>query len=189
MKQIIEDQMIIKKLYERSEEAIKELSDKYGALCQGIANRILSNEQDAEECLNDALLAVWNTVPPEEPDPLSAYICRITRNISLKKYHANTAKKRNTHYDVALDELEECLAGGSSVEDEILAKELQQSMNDFLSKLKKADRVMFVRRYWFLETVSEIAGSIGRSNNYVTVHLHRSRKKLENYLKMKGLIQ
>ena len=80
MKEIIGDQMIIKKLYERSEEAIKELSDKYGALCQGIANRILGNEQDAEECLNDALLAVWNTVPPEKPDPLSAYICRIWKN-------------------------------------------------------------------------------------------------------------
>lgn len=100
--------------------------------------------------------------------------------VSLKKYHANTAKKRNTHFDVALDELEKYLTGGNSVEYEILAKELQQSMNDFIIKLKKADRVMFVRRYWFLETVSEIVGSIGRSNNYVTVHLHRSRKKLYN---------
>lgn len=189
MRENLEDQLIIKKLNERSEEAIKELSDKYGALCRGIARRILSNEQDAEECLNDALLAVWNTVPPENPHPLSVYICRITRNISLKKYHANTAKKRNTYYDLALDELEECLAGDSSVEDEILAKELQQNINDFLSELKKADRIMFVRRYWFLESVSEIADSIGRNNNYVTVHLHRSRKKLENYLKMKGLIQ
>ena len=185
----MEDQLIIKKLYERSEEAVRELSEKYGTLCKGIANRILSNEQDAEECLNDALLAVWNTVPPENPDPLSAYVCRITRNISLKKYHANTAKKRNTHYDLALDELAECLAGDSSVEDEILAKELEQGINDFLSELKKSDRIIFVKRYWFLASISEIADSVGRSRNYVTVHLHRSRKKLENYLKMKGLIQ
>lgn len=184
----MEDQLIIKKFFERSEEAVRELSDKYGALCKGIAYRILGNEQDAEECLNDAFLAVWNNVPPESPDPLSAYVCRITRNISLKKYHANTAKKRNTQYDLALEELEECLAGDSSVEDEILAKELKQGINDFLPGLKKIDRIIFVKRYWFLESVSEIAESIGRNNNYVTVHLHRSRKKLENYLKQKGLI-
>lgn len=184
----MKDQLIVKKFYERSEEAIKELSDKYGALCKGIANRILGNEQDAEECVNDALLAVWNTVPPEDPNPLSAYLCRITRNVSLKRYHANTARKRNTHYDLALDELAECLAGESSVEDEILAGELKQAINDFLTELKKPDRIIFVRRYWFLESVLEIADSIGRSGNYVTVHLHRSRKKLENYLKMKGLI-
>ena len=184
----MEDQLIIKKFYERSEEAIRELSDKYGVLCKGIASRILGDEQDAEECLNDTLLAVWNNVPPENPNPLSAYVCRITRNISLKKYHANTAKKRNTYYDLALDELEGCLAGDSSVEDEILAGELKQGINDFLSELKKRDRVIFVRRYWFLESVSEIADSIGRSSNYVTVHLYRSRKKLESYLKMKGLI-
>lgn len=184
----MEDQLIIKKIFERSEEAVRELSDKYGALCKGIAYRILGNEQDAEECLNDAFLAVWNNVPPESPDPLSAYVCRITRNISLKKYHANTAKKRNTHYDLVLEELEECLAGDSSVEDEILAKELQQGVNDFLSELKKTDRIIFVKRYWFLDSVSEIAESIGRNNNYVTVHLHRSRKKLENYLKQRGLI-
>lgn len=184
----MEDQLIIKKFNERSEEAIRELSDKYGTLCKAVANRITGNEQDAEECLNDALLAVWNNVPPESPDPLSTYVCRITRNLSLKKYHANTAKKRDTRYDLVLEELEECLAGDSSVEDEILAKELQQSMNDFLPGLKKTDRIIFVKRYWFLESVSEIADSIGRNNNYVTVHLHRSRKKLEDYLKRKGLI-
>lgn len=184
----MEDQLIIKKFFERSEEAVRDLSEKYGVLCKGIAYRILGNEQDAEECLNDALFAAWNNIPPESPDPLSAYVCRITRNISLKKYHAITAKKRNNHYDLALDELEDCLAGDSSVEDEVLAKELQQGINDFLSELKKTDRIIFVKRYWFLESISEIAESIGRKNNYVTVHLHRSRKKLENYLKQKGLI-
>lgn len=184
----MEDLQIIKKFYERSEDAIRELSDKYGRLCSGIANRILNNEQDAEECVNDALFAVWNKVPPENPKPLSAYVCKIVRNISLKKYHANTAKKRNTYYDLALAELGENLPGDCSVEGEIMAKELGQAINDFLSELKKTDRIIFVKRYWFFESASEIADSIGKSGNYVTVHLHRSRKKLEIYLKEKGLI-
>lgn len=184
----MEDQQIIKELYERSEEAIRLLDEKYGKLCRGIAIRILDNEQDAQECVNDAFLAVWNTVPPENPQPLSAYIGKISKNIAIKKYHANTAKKRNTHYDLVLDELGESLAGSGSVEGEIVAKELAEAINDFLSQLKKTDRMIFVKRYWFLESVSGIAGSIGKSNNYVTVHLYRSRKKLEAYLRMKGLI-
>ena len=184
----MEDQLIIEKLNERSEDAVTELYEKYGRLCKGISRRILNNEQDVEECLNDVLLAVWNKVPPENPDPLSSYICRITRNISLNRYHANKAQKRNSSYDLALEELEGCLAGDSSVEDEILAKELEREVNNFLSGMKKTDRIIFVRRYWFLESISEIAESMGWSSNYVTVHLHRSRKRLEKDLKGKGLI-
>lgn len=185
----MEDQQIIQKLYERQEQALKDLSNKYGTLCQTIANRILSNQQDAEECVNDTLLAAWNTIPPEHPDPLSAYICRITRNISLKKYHANTAQKRNHYYDILLDELEESIAGNESVEDEILARELEHTINDFLSECKPIDRIIFIKRYWFFETVSGIADSVGKSKNYVTVHLHRTRKKLENHLKTRGLVE
>lgn len=184
----MEDQFIIEALYERSEKAIRLLDEKYGKLCKGIAFRILNNEQDAEECINDTFLAVWNAVPPENPNPLSAYISRICKNIALKKYHANTAKKRNSHYDLVLEELEECLAGCESVEGEIAAQELKQAINEFLSELKKTDRVIFMRRYWLLESISSIAVDMGKSKNYITVHLHRSRKKLEIYLKMKGLI-
>lgn len=183
----MDDQLIIKKLGERSESAIQALSDKYGKLCLALANRILHNEQDAEECVNDALLAAWNTIPPASPDPLSTYLCGITRNLSIAKYHANTAKKRNHYYDLVLDELADSLPGNTLVEDEILAKELGHAINDFLSGLGKFDRMLFIRRYWFLESVSEIADQVGKSANYVTLHLHRSRKKLENYLKANGL--
>lgn len=185
----MDDHLIIQKFYERDEQAIRDLSDKYGALCKTIANRILSNEQDAEECVNDALLAAWNNIPPERPDPLLSYICRITRNISLKKYHFNTAKKRNHYYDMLLDELEETLSGTESVEDEILANELRDAMNDFLSELKPHDRIIFVKRYWLFEPSAKIADEIGKSNNYVNVHLHRTRRKLEGYLKTRGLIE
>lgn len=146
----MDDQLIIKKFWERSEDAIRELLNKYGNLCHGLANRILQNEQDAEECVNDALLAAWNTIPPENPNPLSAYLCGIIRNLSLKKYRANTAKKRNHYYDLVLDELVNSLPGDALVEDEILAKELGQAINDFLSGIGELDRALFVRRYWFL---------------------------------------
>lgn len=184
----MEDQMIIKKFFERSEEGIDELSNKYGSQCKIIAKRILKNDQDAEECVNDALLIAWNKIPPENPNPLSAYIYRITKNVSLKKYHMNTAKKRNSYYDLALDELSECLSGRTTVEDEILAKELEGAINDFLSELKESDRILFVKRYWFLESIPEIADCFGRSRNYVTVHLHRSREKLKKYLSQRGLM-
>lgn len=184
----MDDQLIIKKFQERSEDAIQELSDKYGKLCYALANRILHNEQDAEECVNDALLAAWDTIPPANPDPLSTYLCGITRNLSIKKYHANTAKKRNHYYDLVLDELADSLPGDTLVEDEILAKELGQAINVFLSGMREFDRILFVRRYWLLESIPEIAGQVGRSKNYVTVHLYRSRKQLESYLKSQGLI-
>lgn len=184
----MDDQLIIDGFWERSEKAINDLSDKYGYLCKAIANHILNNEQDSEECVNDALLAAWNTIPPNKPSPLSAYICKITKNIALNKYHANTAQKRNNYYDTVLDELEECIASSISVEDEILAKELKHSINGFLKELKETDRIIFIKRYWFLETITEIADNTGKSKNYITVHLHRSREKLKNYLKKKGLV-
>ena len=184
----MEDEFIIQKFCERQEQAIQDLSDKYGMLLQTIANRILNNKQDAEECVNDTLLAAWNNIPPEHPNPLSAYVCRITRNLSLKKYRANTAQKRNHYYDLLIDELEESLIGKESVEDEILTKELQHAINNFLSECKQNDRIIFIKRYWFFEPIPEIADEIGKSKNYVNVHLHRIRKKLENYLITRGLI-
>lgn len=184
----MEDQRIIEALYERSEDAIRLLDEQFGKLCKRIAFRVLNNEQDAEECVNDTFLAVWNKIPPENPKPLSSYICKICKNIAIKRYHANTAKKRDSHYDLVLEELEECLTGCESVEGELIAKELAQAVNDFLSKLTKTDRIIFMKRYWFLETISGIADDMGKSKNYIAVHLYRSRKKLNIYLKTKGLI-
>lgn len=105
---MLEDVKIIELFFARTEQAIAELAAKYGSTCKRIANNILKCEPDAEECVNDTYLAAWNAIPPERPDPLRTYIFRITRNIATAKYHANTALKRNSYYDVALDELEEC---------------------------------------------------------------------------------
>lgn len=184
----MQDQMIINLFLERSEAAITELSKKYGKQCKSLAYRILQNEQDAEECVNDAYLAAWNAIPPQSPDPLGAYICRITRNLSLKKYHFNTAQKRNSRYDLILEELAECIDGKAGVEDAVLAKELAGQIHSFMDTLKVKDRVMFVRRYYFCDPVMQIAGEMGVSTNYVTVHLHRTREKLKGFLKKEGFL-
>lgn len=181
------DQMIISLLYERSEKAIQELGNKYGKNCKAIAFRVLQNEQDAEECVNDACLAVWNTIPPQKPAILSAYIYKITRNLSVNRYHFNTAKKRNNHYDVIMEEVEEYLIGKENVEDEVLTKELSAHIQLFLKKLSKEDRMLFVQRYWFLKSVPELARDMGKTQNSVNVRLLRIREKLREYLRREGL--
>ncbi len=178
----MEDQLIINLFFERSEKAISELAKKYGRLCCTISYNILGSEQDAEECVNDTYLAAWNTIPPQNPNPLQAYICKIARNLSLKKYHANRAACRNNFYDVVLEEIADCLDAGNNVEDEIMAKELAKQVNEFLETLKVRDRVIFVQRYWYLTPISEIAKNLNMSSNSVTVRLHRIREKLRKYL-------
>ena len=131
----MEDREIIELFLERSEQAIVELSDKYGALCLRTASHILNNRQDAEECVNDEYLAVWNTVPPQRPDPLLSYLMRIVRNIAIKKYHANTAEKRNSSYDLALSEIEESFPSRDSVEEEVEARDTARRINSFLKTL------------------------------------------------------
>lgn len=178
----MEDQLIIKLFFQRSENAIEELAQKYGKLCNSISINILKNKEDAEECVNDTWLAVWNTVPPKAPNPLQAYVCKITRNLSLKKYYSNTAQKRNNYYDVILEEITECLESDRNVEEDILAKELEDEINFFLTSLKKKERVLFVLRYWYCFSPEEIAKKMQMSTNAVAVCLHRTRGKLQKYL-------
>ncbi|MCM1539909.1 MAG: sigma-70 family RNA polymerase sigma factor [Blautia sp.] len=182
----MEDSEIIDLFYARSEQAIAELSRKYGAVCRRVAGNILNSRLDAEECVNDTYLATWNTIPPQRPDPLLTYVCKIVRNLSIMKYHSNTAVKRNSFYDVALDELEECLASSATVEGEITAKELSGLLNRFLETLDRKSRVMFVRRYWYSDSVSEIAERFHMSSNNVSVRLSRIRGRLRKFLKSEG---
>ena len=184
---MLEDSKIIELFFEHSEQAIVELSKKYGNVCSSVSRNILKNELDVEECVNDAYLAAWNTIPPQEPNPLLTYVCRIVRNLSLKKYHSNTAVKRNNFYDTTLDELVECIASNTTIEDEVFAKELSQQLNNFLATLRQKDRVMFVRRYWYCDSVSEIASNFCMSSNAVSVRLLRIREKLRKYLKKEGI--
>ncbi|MCI9176552.1 MAG: sigma-70 family RNA polymerase sigma factor [Lachnospiraceae bacterium] len=182
----MEDSRIIDLFFERSEQAIAELSKKYGAVCNRVAGNILRNSLDVEECVNDAYLGAWNTIPPRRPEPLLAYLCRIVRNLSITRYHANTAAKRNSFYDAALDELEECLASAKTVETEISAKELSDLLDRFLGTLDRENRIMFVRRYWYSDPVSSIAAAFHMSSNSVSARLSRIRTKLKKFLKKEG---
>lgn len=184
---MLEDSKIIELFFSRMEQAIAELSEKYGTVCTRIARNILKNNLDAEECVNDTYLAAWNTIPPQKPEPLRTYIFRIVRNIAIAKYHANTSEKRNSYYDVALEELEDCLASFVTVEQEISANELSREIDSFLDALDRDSRVMFVRRYWYADSISDLAKIFQTSNNNVSVRLSRTRKKLKTYLKKGGL--
>lgn len=181
------DSEIIDLFYARSERAIAELSAKYGNVCNKIAKNILNNIRDAEECVNDAYLGAWNTIPPQNPNPLLTYICRIVRNLSIKKYHANTSVKRNSFYDAALDELEECISSPESIDAEISAKELTRMIDNFLDTLDAESRILFVRRYWYSYSISELAEQFNLKSNTVSVRLSRIRDKLRNYLKKEGI--
>lgn len=183
----MDDKKIIELFYERSEQAITELSKKYGLLCEKIADNILNNHLDAEECVNDAYLAVWNTIPPQNPDSLVSYVCRIVRNQAIKKYHENTALKRNSIYDTSLDELEEVLPSSASVEGELEAKEVSAIIDRFLETLDKQSRTMFIRRYWYSDSIEEIALSFKTSKHYISVRLSRIRKALKKYLVKEGV--
>ena len=183
---MLEDSKIIELFFARVEQAIVELSEKYGTVCGRIARNILKNDLDAEECVNDTYLAAWNTIPPQKPNPLRTYIFRIVRNISIARYHANTSVKRNSIYDVALDELENCLAATLTAEQEISAKELSLQIDRFLDTLDKENRVMFVRRYWYSDSISDIAEMFQITNHNVSVRLSRTRDKLKTHLKKEG---
>lgn len=182
MVSILEDREIIALFYERSEQAIAELSGKYGAVCTRVANNILNNRLDSEECVNDAYLGAWNTIPPQKPDPLRSYICRIVRNLAIKRYHANTAAKRNSFYDVALDELENCFPASPSAEEMLLAKEVAAVVDAFLHALDTDSRVLFVRRYWHADSIEALATLFHTSKHNVSVRLSRIREKLRKYL-------
>ena len=182
----MDDSKIIALFFARSEQAITELSAKYGKLCLSIANNILGNGQDAEECVNDTYLGAWNTIPPQKPNPLQAYICKIARNIAITRYHSNTALKRNSHYDVALEELEHCLFSPDTAESQLYAKELTHLLDRYLATLDVRSRVMFVRRYWYSESVTDIAAAFRMRPNSVTVQLSRIRSKLRKFLIQEG---
>lgn len=182
----MDDQEIIALFYARSERAIAELSAKYGGVCTQISRNILSNPLDAVECVNDAYLGVWNTIPPQRPDPLLTYVCRIMRNLSIKKYHANTAVKRNSSYDAALEELAACVPAAATVEGEYAAKELAAALDRFLATLDREGRVMFVRRYWYADSPTDIGARFRCSGHTVSVRLSRIREKLRKFLEKEG---
>lgn len=184
----MEDSKIIELFFERSEQAIAELSYKYGGVCRKIAFNILNNLQDVEECVNDTYLGAWNSIPPQNTNPLVTYICKITRNIALKKYRYNTAKRRNGFYDISLSELEECIPSVPQDISSCTEEELTKTIEKFLDTLDRKSRVMFIKRYWYAESVKAIAGELGMAENSVSVKLLRIREKLKRHLEKEGIV-
>ena len=183
----LNDHEIIDLFFERSEQAITELICKYGAAVKAVVSNILGNAQDAEECQNETYYSVWTKIPPARPEHLGAYVCRIARNVSLKRYHSNTAQKRNSHYDVALEELEGTIPALSTVETDYDARELSAYINRFLAGLSRDDRYLFLRRYWYGDRISDIAARLGITPHTASVRLFRLRLKLQTYLQKEGM--
>ena len=184
----MEDTQIIELFFARDQQAITELDAKYGGVCHKLSYQILNNQLDAEECVNDAYLGTWNAIPPQRPNPLLTFLCKIVRNLSIKRYHANTAVKRNSLYDVALSEVGRDVMAPDTVEGEVEAKALARFIEAFLDSLSIKNRVIFMRRYWFSDSYEEIAQRVGLTEKNVSVRLTRLRRQLKEYLVKEGVL-
>ncbi|MCH5265505.1 MAG: sigma-70 family RNA polymerase sigma factor [Lachnospiraceae bacterium] len=183
----MDDEEIFCLFFDRSEQAIAEVEKKYGKLCRQIAFRILGNEEDGEECISDVCLAAWDSIPPLKPNSLRAWLCQTTRNLALKAWRDNHARKRYSEYTRSLDELKECIPARETVEEVVLAQELTELVEKFLETLDAEKRNLFMRRYWLAESVKEIAASRGISQRNASMQLLRIRKKLYQYLLEQGV--
>lgn len=181
----MEDSKIISLLWQRAETAITALAEAFGKRLQATAMNILGSFRDAEECVNDTYLAVWNAVPPKKPDPLAAFVYKTGRNLALKRLRSNTALKRGGGYDLSLEELEGCIPG-PALEEAVEARALGQAIDSFLSTVSRESRNIFLRRYWFGDSVGDIARCLGMKENTVSVRLSRLRVQLKDYLTKKG---
>ena len=176
----MDDAHIVQLFFQRSEQALEELKYKYGRLCRGIASRILPDLRDAEECVNDACMKAWDSIPPEKPLSLAAWMARVTRNLALDRHDYNNANCRASKLETAFEELEPFLPGASNPGEESV--EFRRVLNEFLRGLPEKTRNCFVRRYWYGESVQEIARAYHMSEGTVKSHLFRTREKLRQTL-------
>lgn len=184
----MDDGQIIDLYWARSETAISETANKYGKYCHTIAFNILNNSEDSEECVNDTYMRAWNAMPPKRPDRLSAFLGKITRNLSLNKYEKYAAAKRGFgQVPLALDELQECVPAAGSVEQAVEDTELIKIIDRFLAALPTDTRNVFIQRYWYLCPIKEIAEERSISESKVKMTLFRARKKLKNILEKEGM--
>ena len=184
----MEDNQIIRLYCERSEEAIRQTAAKYGNYCHTIAYNILHNLEDSEECVNDTYWKAWGIIPPRRPKRLAAFLGKITRNLSLDRYRRYTAEKRGSgEVDVALEELGECLSSEESMEAHADEMVLTEILNRFLESLSAEQRKIFMRRYWYVSSVKEIAEDYGITESKVKMSLLRSRNQLKAALEKEGI--
>lgn len=184
----MEDSRILALYFARSEAAIQETDRKYGSYCYKIAYNILTNREDSEESVNDTYLSAWNSIPPRKPAKLSTYLGRLTRNISIDRWRGTNAKKRGGgEIILALDELNECVSGQPSAEETMIQEEAVASLNRFLASLSEEERAVFLCRYWYVNSMEEIARKTGFSIGKIKSMLHRTRKRLSAILQEENL--
>lgn len=183
----MDDEKIVHMYFDRDEQAISATADKYGNYCTSIAKNILGNHEDAEECVNDTYLNTWNAIPPHRPLMLSTFLGKIVRNLAFNRYKHNTANKRGSGEIVAvLDELAGCVSGNDNVEQAYEYKEMVAAINDFLGALPTEKRNIFVCRYWYTDSISDIAARYDTPYFAVSMTLNRLRTNLQNYLRKRG---
>lgn len=180
----MDDAQIIELFFERSETAITQTQEKYGRASFSVARRILSDDRDAEECVSDACLRLWRSIPPERPQSLYSYLMRITRNLALDRLSYHTAEKRNTALESAFEELEACLPAESDITEQT---EFRRILNSFLRSLPRSSRIYFIRRYWYGESIREIAQACRCGEEKVKSSLFRTRNSLRNALVKEGI--
>ena len=182
----MEDERIIDLYWARLDEAITQTDLKYGKMCLGIAGRMLRNFEDAEECVSDTYLGLWNAIPPARPRVFSAYIAKITRNLAMKRITYHNARKRSELAALSIHELEDCIPSPADVSDQLEAQLLTETIAGWLEALGYKDRNLFMRRYWFFDTTADLAVRFGMSEGQVKTRLCRLRKKLKNHLAEEG---
>lgn len=183
----MEDRQIIALYWQRNECAISESEQKYGGYCFTLAHHILQNDEDSEECVNDTWLHAWNAIPPQKPNRLRMFFAKITRRLSFDRYERNTAQKRGGgEIPLVLDELAECIAAEDDVQSAAEHKALEEFISRFVRSLSARDGNLFIRRYFFAESVREIAHRYSLTENNVTVILSRTRKRLKASLQQEG---
>jgi len=185
----MEDSVLVELFWQRSERAVEETAQKYGAYCRSVAGRICPDAGDAEECVNDTWLAAWNSMPDKRPKRLGVFLGCLTRHLAIDRLRALHSEKRGGgETALALEELQECIPGGREPERELEAKELGEALSRFVSGLEETERLVFLGRYWNLTPVSEIAARLGYSESKTKSLLHRLRKRLRRALEQEGLL-
>ena len=183
----MEDNKIIDLFFERSETAITEVSKKFGGICMQTSFNIVNDWNDAEECINDSYLGVWNSIPPHQPNRLLAFVLKIVRNISINRQKQKLAQKRKGNYELCIEELEDVISSPYSVEDEIEALELTKLIDIFLDTLSTENRKLFVRRYWYMDSYSDLSIITGMMEGTIRTKLFRLRNQLKIFLENEGV--
>ena len=182
----MDDLDIIELYLARDEQALKETDAKYGRLCHSIAYNILNNNEDAEECVNDTYIGVWNAIPPTRPNNLMAFVCRITRNLSLKRIESMERQKRSQATLVSLDELSEVLSD-ERIAEGVSDEDIGKAISDFLKNEKEDARNVFIRKYYFFDSIAGISKRYGFTESKVKNMLYHTRNKLKEYLIREGV--